>query len=196
MKLSKKTRIAIFGTSADPPTIGHKKILEELSKIYSFTITYASNNPNKQHKEDISIRSLLLKTLIEDLNNPKIIFNQTISSQWAIQSIKKCKNIYESNKLDFVIGSDLIEDIFSWKNFDKIIKEVSFLIIKREGYPIKSNAMQMLENYKVNFEISSLNIPNISSSMVRLNTNYSNLPKSLIDIVKKNNLYVSTKLVE
>ena len=196
MKFNKKQRIAIFGTSADPPTIGHKKILEELSKIYSFTITYASNNPQKKHEEDISIRSLLLKTLIEDLNNPKIIFNQTISSQWAIQSIKKCKNIYESNKLDFVIGSDLIGDIFSWKDFDKIIKEVSFLIIKREGYPIKSNAMQMLENYKVNFEISSLNIPNISSSMVRLNTNYSNLPKSLIDIVKKNNLYVSTKLVE
>jgi len=191
LKFNKKQRIAIFGTSADPPTIGHKKILEELSKIYSFTITYASNNPQKKHQEDISIRSLLLKTLIEDLNNPKIIFNQTISSQWAIQSIKECKNIYESNNLDFVIGSDLIGDIFSWKNFDKIISEVSFLIIKREGYPIKSNILKMLENYKVNFEISSLNIPNISSSMVRLNTNYSNLPKSLIDIVKTNNLYVS-----
>ena len=131
MKLSKKKRIAIFGTSADPPTIGHKKILEELSKIYSFTITYASNNPQKKHQEDISIRSLLLKTLIEDLNNPKIIFNQKISSQWAIQSIKKCKNIYESNKLDFVIGSDLIGDIFSWKNFDKIIREIPFIANKQ-----------------------------------------------------------------
>jgi len=30
--------IALFGTSADPPTIGHKKILEELSKIYAITI--------------------------------------------------------------------------------------------------------------------------------------------------------------
>ena len=28
--------IALFGTSADPPTIGHKKILEELSKIYAW----------------------------------------------------------------------------------------------------------------------------------------------------------------
>ena len=196
MKFNQKKRIAIFGTSADPPTIGHKKILEELSKIYSFTITYASNNPQKTHEEDISIRSLLLKTLIEDLNNPKIIFNQKISSQWAIQSIKQCKNIYESNNLDFVIGSDLIENIFSWKNFDKIIREVSFLIIKREGYPIESNTLKMLENCKVNFEISSLNIPNISSSMVRLNTNYSNLPKSLIDIVKKKNLYVSTQIIE
>ena len=112
---------ALFGTSADPPTIGHKKILEELSKIYAFTISYVSNNPKKKHKEDISIRSHLLKTLIKNLNNPKILFNQSVSSQWAVESIKNCKKIYEFNNLDFVIGSDLIKDIFFWKNFDEII---------------------------------------------------------------------------
>ena len=126
--------IALFGTSADPPTIGHKKILEELSKIYTFTIGYVCDNPNKNHKEDISIRSHLLKTLIEDLDNPKILFNQCVSSQWAVESIKKCKKIYDLNYLDFVIGSDLIKDIFYWKNFDKIADEVSFLVILREGY--------------------------------------------------------------
>ena len=188
--------VALFGTSADPPTIGHKKILEELSKIYDFTISYVSNNPNKKHKEDISIRSHLLKTLIEDLDNPKILFNQRLSSKWALESIKKCKKIYEFNNLDFVIGSDLIKDIFSWKNFDKIVKEVSFFIILREGYPVKSNTIKMLETYKLKFRISSTKIPNISSSNFRLNFNYSNLPTSLIDIVKKNNLYESTKLVE
>ena len=188
--------VALFGTSADPPTIGHKKILEELSKIYDFTISYVSNNPNKKHKENISIRSHLLKTLIEDLDNPKILFNQRLSSKWAVESIKKCKKMYEFNNLDFVIGSDLIKDIFSWKNFDKIVKEVSFFIILREGYPVKSNTIKMLETYKVKFRISDTKIPNISSSKFRLNFNYSNLPTSLIDIVKKNNLYESTKLVE
>ena len=188
--------IALFGTSADPPTIGHKKILEELSKIYAFTISYVSNNPQKKHIEDISIRSHLLKTLIDDLDNPKILFNQKISSQWAVESIKKCKEIYKFNNLDFVIGSDLIKDIFYWKNFDKIILEVSFFIILREGYPVESNTLKMLETYKVKFKISTIKIPNISSSKLRLNFNYSNLPTSLIDIVKKNNLYESTKLVE
>ena len=188
--------IALFGTSADPPTIGHKKILEELSKIYAFTISYVSNNPKKKHIEDISIRSHLLKTLIDDLDNPKILFNQKISSQWAVESIKKCKKIYEIDNLDFVIGSDLIQDIFCWKNFEKIIKEVSFFIILREGYPVESNTLQMLETYKVKFKISSIKIPNISSSKLTSNFNYSNLPTSLIDIVKKNNLYESTKLVE
>mgnify|MGYP000282515405 FL=1 len=188
--------IALFGTSADPPTIGHKKILEELSKIYAFTISYVSNNPQKKHIEDISIRSHLLKTLIDDLDNPKILFNQKISSQWAVESIKKCKEIYKFNNLDFVIGSDLIKDIFYWKNFDKIILEVSFFIILREGYPVESNTLKMLETYKVKFKISTIKIPNISSSKLRSNFNYSNLPTSLIDIVKKNNLYESTKLVE
>ena len=188
--------IALFGTSADPPTIGHKKILEELSKIYAFTISYVSNNPQKKHIEDISIRSHLLKTLIDDLDNPKILFNQKISSQWAVESIKKCKEIYKFNNLDFVIGSDLIKDIFYWKNFDKIILEVSFFIILREGYPVESNTLKMLETNRVKFKISTIKTPNISSSKFRLNFNCSNLPSSLIDIVKKNNLYESIKLVE
>jgi len=188
--------IALFGTSADPPTIGHEKILEELSKIYAHTICYVSNNPKKKHKEDIAIRSQLLKTLIEDLDDYKILFNQSITSKWAVESIKKCKKIYEIDNLDFVIGSDLIQDIFCWKNFEKIIKEVSFFIILREGYPVESNTLKMLETYKVKFKISTIKIPNISSSKLRSNLNYSNLPTSLIDIVKKNNLYESTKLVE
>ena len=188
--------IALFGTSADPPTMGHKKILEELSRIYPFTVSYVSNNPNKKHKESISIRSHMLETLIKDLDNPKILFNQRVSSKWAIESIKICKEIYEYKNLDFVIGSDLIKDIFCWKNFDKIIKEVSFLIIIREGYPIESSTRKMLETDNVKFKISTIKIPNISSSKFRLNFNYSNLPSSLIDIVKKNNLYKSTKFVE
>ena len=188
--------IALFGTSADPPTIGHKKILEELSKIYASTISYVSDNPNKKHKEDISIRSHLLKTLIEDLNNPKILFNQSVSSPWAVESITKCKKVYEFNNLDFVIGSDLIKDIFFWKNFDKVVKDASFFIILRDCYPVESKTLKMLEIYNVKYKISTIKIPNISSSKFRLNFNYSNLPTSLIDIIKKNKLYDSTKLVE
>ena len=188
--------IALFGTSADPPTIGHEKILEELSKIYAHTICYVSNNPKKKHKEEITIRSKLLKILIEDLDDYKILFNQSVSSLWAVESIKKCKRIYELNNLDFVIGSDLIKDIFNWKNFDRITAEVSFLVFLREGYPVESKTLKMLKTYNVKFKISSIKIPNISSSKFRLNFNYSNLPPSLIDFVRKNNLYESTKLVE
>jgi len=39
--------IALFGTSADPPTIGHKKILEELSKIYALQLVMLVTTPTK-----------------------------------------------------------------------------------------------------------------------------------------------------
>ena len=191
MKFDKTKRVALFGTSADPPTIGHEKIIQELSKIYSSIIIYASDNPKKNHKENIFFRSLLLKTLIKDINKSNIIFDQKISSPWAIESIQKCKNIYSLKKIDFVIGSDLIADIFSWKNYDKVLQEVKLQILKRDGYPIKSNTLKMLVTKRVDFEISSLKIPNISSSIVRLDKKYSDLPKSLVDIVKKNNLYLT-----
>ena len=85
--------IALFGTSADPPTIGHEKILEELSKIYAHTICYVSNNPKKNHKEDIAIRSKLLKILIEDLDDYKILFNLHRSSyKISPQALKKLRN--------------------------------------------------------------------------------------------------------
>ena len=158
MKFDNKNRIALFGTSADPPTIGHKKILEELSNIYSCVIAYASDNPKKKHKENIFFRNLLLESLIKEINNPKIIFNPKISSQWAIESIKKCKNIYKLNNLDFVVGSDLIADICSWKTFDEIVKEVSFFIIVREGYPLKSTDLEMMRNHKVNFKVATLKL--------------------------------------
>jgi len=74
--------------------------------------------------------------------------------------------------------------------------EVSFFIILREGYPVESNTLKMLETYRVKYKISTIKTPNISSSKFRLNFNCSNLPSSLIDIVKKNNLYESIKLVE
>ena len=187
-----KKSIALFGTSADPPTIGHKKILEELSIIYDLTISYVSNNPNKKHQEDITTRSHLLRTLIKDLNNSRILFDQRISSLWAVESIKNCKKTYNFNNLDFVIGSDLVKDIFCWKNFDKIIQEVSFFIIIREGYPLESSTLAMLKTHKVKFKISTIKIPNISSSKFRSNSDFSDLPISLIDIVKKKNLYIST----
>ena len=194
MKLNIK-KVALFGTSADPPTIGHKKILEKLAGIYSNVITYASNNPSKKHKENLFFRSLLLKTLIDEIDNPKILFNKEISSPWAIESIKKCKKFYNFDQIEFVIGSDLISDIFLWKNIDQIFQEVKLIIIKREGYPIKSDILELINANKGIFEISSFTIPEISSSMIRLETQYSYLPKSLIEIVKKNNLYNSSKIV-
>lgn len=189
---SKVRKIALFGTSADPPSNSHKIILEELSKLYNIVIAYASNNPSKKHEENLYFRSLLLETLINDLNNPNIFFDQDLSSPWAINSIKKCQKKYISGKIDFVIGSDLLDEMFLWKNIHEIVKEVKLFVIPREGYPLNADNLKLLQEYKGNYEISEFRIPKMSSSMIRENSKHSGLPQSLIPIVKNNNLYNSS----
>ncbi len=182
-------KVALFGTSADPPSNGHKKIIEELSKIYNFVISYASDNPYKKHSEDIYFRNLLLKTLINDFNNPKITFDQDLSSPWAISSIRKCKKKYNLIDIDFVIGSDLLEEIIIWKNINDLFKEANLLIIPRVDYPINEKNLKSIKELNGKFSISTFKIPRISSSNIRRNINYSGLPQCLISIIKKNNLY-------
>ena len=189
-------KVALFGTSADPPSNGHKKIIEELSKIYNFVISYASDNPYKNHSEDLYFRSLLLKTLIKDFNNPKISFDQNLSSPWAISSIRKCKKKYNFTDIDFVIGSDLLEEIIDWKNINELFKEANLLIIPRIDYPIKEQTLKLIKELNGKFKISLFKIPKISSSNIRDNIDHSGLPQCLIPIIKKNNLYSCYKRIK
>ena len=186
---SKIRKIALFGTSADPPTLGHKKIIKELSKKYKLVISYASNNPSKNHTENLFFRSLLLEKLICEFDHPNIIFDQNLSSPWALTSIKRCKGKYSPDQIDFIIGSDLISEMFTWKNINQIISEVKLIIIPREGYPIEKKYLLRIKKSNGDFEVLDIKIPKISSSIIRKNSEYSGLPKSLISIVKNNNLY-------
>ena len=186
---SKIRKIALFGTSADPPTSGHKKIIQELSKKYKLVICYASDNPSKNHKENLFFRSLLLEKLICDFDHPHIIFDQDLSSPWALTSIKRCKRKYSHDQIDFIIGSDLVSEMFTWKNINQIISEVKLIIIPREGYAIEKKYLLRIKERNGDFEVLDIKIPKISSSMIRKNSEHSGLPKSLISIVKNNNLY-------
>ena len=62
---SKINSIALFGTSADPPTLGHQILLKELIKIFPKVITWASDNPEKKHQIPLLKRTELLKILVK-----------------------------------------------------------------------------------------------------------------------------------
>ena len=47
-------RVALFGTSADPPTSGHQKILSWLSERYDWVAIWAADNPFKSHQTSLT----------------------------------------------------------------------------------------------------------------------------------------------
>ena len=87
------SQIALFGTSADPPTNGHLALLKGLLEIFPMVITWASDNPIKIHGASLDKRYELLNTLVQDISNPNLKLVQELSSPWTIETLKRAIEI-------------------------------------------------------------------------------------------------------
>ncbi len=63
-------KIALFGTSADPPTAAHQAICVWLAQQFDRVAVWASNNPFKQHHSSLGDRQRMLQLLVNHLTPP------------------------------------------------------------------------------------------------------------------------------
>ena len=84
------TQIALFGTSADPPTSGHQAILLWLSQRFDKVVVWASDNPFKTHQTLLEHRMAMLSLLIEEINAQKanIALHPELSSRRTLETLK------------------------------------------------------------------------------------------------------------
>ena len=57
--------VALLGTSADPPSNGHRSLLSKLAEHFPCVATWASDNPLKEHAAPLHLRVALLEALVE-----------------------------------------------------------------------------------------------------------------------------------
>ena len=60
--------IALFGTSADPPTVGHQQILLGLATQFDRVVVWASDNPFKHHGASLNDRAGMLSLVVDEAN--------------------------------------------------------------------------------------------------------------------------------
>jgi nicotinate-nucleotide adenylyltransferase len=63
--------IALFGTSADPPTIGHKTIIEWLGQHFDLCVVWVSNNPFKSHAANMEQRIEMMRRMVATINSDR-----------------------------------------------------------------------------------------------------------------------------
>ncbi|NCO75835.1 MAG: nicotinate-nucleotide adenylyltransferase [Cyanobacteria bacterium] len=184
--------IAIFGTSADPPTSAHKIILHYLSSHYNLVAVYASDNPFKSHGTDLCHRNRMLELLIEDLNltHGNVLYCPEISDVRTIHTVTKARKKWGENiELTIVIGTDLAEQIFTWYEAQKLWKGVKILLIPRDGYTIDFNVVQNIDKITLGCAIAQCQIPPFSSTDYRNNHNQEVLTDKVKDYIQENSLY-------
>ncbi len=186
------TKIAIFGTSADPPTIAHQRILQWLGQNFDFVAVYASDNPFKHHCANIYDRATMLQLLIDDLDDFKnnIQLCQDIGDRRSLITINKSREKWGINaEFYLVIGSDLISQILKWYQIEELLSKVTVLIMPRPNLDITKESLKKLENLGGKYQIAKTKLPAISSTKYRQKKDQNIIIESVKNYIKVNNIY-------
>ena len=186
---AKINSIALFGTSADPPTLGHQALLNELTKFFPKVITWASDNPDKQHQIPLLKRTELLRIMVKKISDPKLELVQELSSPRTIHTLKKALKLWPEASFSFVIGSDLAVQIPMWLNSKSILAKAKIAIAMRTGWPISYKQLEDIKKLGGEVELLPFNIPGSSSSNFRKNPQPGLIPSELIPTLLEENLY-------
>lgn len=195
-QLSSLQKIALFGTSADPPTAGHQTILSWLGEHYDLVVVWASDNPFKQHQTTLKHRSHMLQVAIDEIEPKKhnIKLYQNLSDRRTLITVQKARKIWEDGEFTIVIGSDLIKQIAQWYQIKLLLKQVKLLVVPRPGYHITEWDLQDLKNIGGICTIATLNAPRVSSSAYRLDRDKTVIPPGVEKYIQQQDLYSAASI--
>ena len=185
-------KIALFGTSADPPTAGHQAILSWLSERYDWVAVWAADNPFKSHQTPLEHRGSMLRLLIEEINlaRQNISFHPELSSYRTLSAVEKAKELWGADaELVLVIGSDLVSQLPRWYQVENLLQQVQLLVVPRPGYAIEENSLEHLRHLGAEVAIADLTGPDVSSTAYRENGNTEALTPPIEAYIHQEHLY-------
>ena len=171
-------KIAYYGGTFDPIHDGHIKIIKYLlnNNFDKVIIVPTNKNPLKVNIPiaNIDHRLNMIKLAIQNVPNVEICLEEVNNiNSYTYNTVMKLKEKY--NNITLVLGTDIKQNISKWYKYDELLKQVNFLWITRQ------------DNYKNSIKIN--NLPNVSSSEIRIGEKWIYLNKSVLKYIHKNTLY-------
>lgn len=193
---------AIIGGTFNPVHLGHLICAERAYLEYDLDKVIFMPAGKPPHKEENKINSPehrlnMLKLAVEDNNHFEI-------SDWELKkkgksytsrTIDHFKKKYQIEKINLIIGTDSLAEIFNWHKPEYILANTNLIVAKRADYSF-TNIMkdQRLRKYEDNINILNNSLIEISSTMIR---NFVREDKSIkyltpdkvVEYIKSNKLY-------
>jgi nicotinate-nucleotide adenylyltransferase len=187
------SRIALFGTSADPPTLGHRALLEGLLAHFPQVATWASDNPMKPRQAPLEVRIALLEALVAAIANPRLALVQELSSPWAIDTLERARQRWPGARPVFVVGSDLVPQMPSWREASRLLAGLELTVAPRQGWALEESDLERLRALGAQVEVLALPVPATASSRVRGEAGQppdpAQVPEELWPLLRRHGLY-------
>lgn len=194
-------KICIYSGTFNPIHNAHVKVVEGILKEFNFDKIIIIPNAVPPHKSSGNIaeeqdRLEMLKLAFDDsrieISDIEIKRGGKSYSYDTVQEIKKQLNI--EGKIDFLIGTDAILGIKNWYNYENFIKEVNFIVVRRENDINIEKAIKSLNLADLTYQISEIPFLDISSSQIRKILSQKQIPQNILpekvlEYISEKNLY-------
>ena len=171
-------RIGISGGTFDPVHNGHLIIAAEVKEEFNLDKVIFIPTGNPPHKKELKVTcaqhryNMLCNAVSSNISfEVSKIEIDRVGLTYTIDTLTELKKIYGSySKLFFITGADVIRDILTWKDFEKVFTMCEFVSMLRPGFE-KAAFLEDINNLKNKYDakINIIEIPqiDISSTMVR-----------------------------
>ena len=180
----------IFIGSFNPPTKAHLEIALNLNKDFE-KIIFVPVNSREKHLISLDDRYnmlMILKRKYNFLDIDRIMENYSYLNYRIIDLLKK-----KYHDIKIIIGSDLLEKMDTFDNYDYLLSNYSFIVVTREYFDTKKIINEKFFKYHNHFQILEY-FSDISSSKVRKEIKEKKdleeyLDSDIILYIKNNHLY-------
>ena len=183
--------IALFGTSADPPTVAHQAIIQWLSAQFDRVLIWAVDNPFKTDQTPLVCRQEMLKILLVShepvLSN--VLWMPDLSDRRSLKSVIQVENRWPNAQLTLVVGADILDSLLDWYRIEELVQRVNFLMLKRPDYEIEAAQLEDFRRLGGRIDIAEFSGPRVSSSEFRQTHNPDLIPNSLFSYLQEHRLY-------
>lgn len=198
-------KVGIVGGTFNPIHLGHLMLGEYAYEECGLDEVWFMPNGNPPHKNinrtqiSTAKRIEMTKLAIEDTAyfrfHPYEINRTEVS--YSYQTMEEFANIYPENEFYFIIGSDSLFALETWKYPDRLLKTCSLLVACRENIDIrkvKEHITYLNNKYRCSILLLQMPLLEISSSDIRRRVEQNQsiryiVPDCIAHYIEENKLY-------
>ncbi|MEQ6375837.1 nicotinate-nucleotide adenylyltransferase [Bacillaceae bacterium S4-13-58] len=186
-------KVGILGGTFDPPHLGHYIIAKEvliqlqLDEIWFMPTYQPPHKENSNTSPDLRKQMVTIMANLDQRFRVESIELERKGISYSYETLTILRNQHPDIEFYFIIGGDMVDYLPKWYQIEELLEIVTFVGVKREGFP-----------HTTTYPIMEVDVPfvDISSSMIRkryqkgLDSSHF-LPGLLGDFIKENQIYES-----
>jgi nicotinate-nucleotide adenylyltransferase len=139
-------RIAILGGTFDPIHNGHLAAAHSVAETFQVDEVHFVPAFSPPHKQSRGITSpfhrfamVALATLSFERFRTSTIEVDALERRYTVETLETMKKAYPDSEFLFIIGTDMYQEIETWKNFRRLFELAHLVIVNRPGFPFRED---------------------------------------------------------